>query len=384
MAREPITLLTVGPLPPPPSGATVSFQVFCKEVERNNQSIQLDIIDTSPKQVKRNSSIASVGNLLQAGRIVCEFVRRAAKADAVLIFGSNGFLLSLTPLLVALAKSAGKPCYIRSFGGSLDRFADGLMPVLRGLLLFGLRWADGLMVETQLLHAYFSDILGEKVYYVPAYRPLDHEQQRPTQLDAPKRPDAPLRLAFVGWVRAEKGVFVLLESLRKLNETERRAIRCDIFGPVHPAAQMRFEQEIEETECADYGGVLEPDRVIETLRTYDAFVFPSFYQGEGQPGVVIEAMAAGIPVITTKFRSIPEVVQNRVNGLVVEPQSAKDLYRAIQNIHGDRTLLWEMANQNWDMRKQYDAQQVVPQLLQPILRDLASPPDAMQASVSGD
>lgn len=366
-----IKLLAVGPLPPPPSGATVSFQVFCDEVAAARQDIQLDIIDTSPKRVKENTSIASLGNVTQAWRIVRAYAKQIFRADAVVIFGSNGFLLSLTPLLVILAKSAGKPCYIRSFGGSLDQFADNLMPILRNVLLFGFRWSDGLIVETRLLHDYFQKLLGEDVYYVPGYRPLPVDEAPPAHLAAPKPAAEPLRLVFLGWVRREKGVFVLLESLKKLNASQQDAIHCDIYGPIHPTVAQQFEQEVAEIACASYGGVLEPASVIETLRTYDALVFPSFYQGEGHPGVVIEAMAAGIPVITTQFRSIPEVVENGRNGLLVEPKNAKELHRAIVTAHTDREQLWRMAQQNWEERTQYEAHTVAPQILQPILAGLA-------------
>jgi glycosyltransferase involved in cell wall biosynthesis len=213
--------------------------------------------------------------------------------------------------------------------------------------------------------------LGENVHYVPGYRPLDMDEIAPPHLAAPKESTEPLRLVFLGWVRAEKGVFVLLESLKKFGAREQRAIQCDIYGPIHPSIAQRFEKEVAEIACATYGGVLEPTQVIETLRTYDALVFPSFYQGEGHPGVVIEAMAAGIPVITTQFRSIPEVVEDRKNGLLVEPQNAKGLHRAILTVHTDRTLLWELAQRNWEARGQYEARNVAPQILQPILAGLA-------------
>jgi glycosyltransferase involved in cell wall biosynthesis len=62
---------------------------------------------------------------------------------------------------------------------------------------------------------------------------------------------------------------------------------------------------------------LEPAEVVPTLRNYDALIFPSYYQGEGHPGVLVEAMMAGLPIITTQFRSIPELVQDGVNGLLM-------------------------------------------------------------------
>jgi len=121
-----------------------------------------------------------------------------------------------------------------------------------------------------------------------------------------------------------------------------------------------------------YKGVLSPEEVISTLRHYDALVFPSYYLGEGHPGVLIEAMMAGIPVITTAFRSIPELVEDRVNGLLVTPQDSKILSRAIKTILNDRQLLMRMASKNGERRRRYDARQVVPLILQPLSVKLPS------------
>ncbi|MCB0086114.1 MAG: hypothetical protein KDE47_34475, partial [Caldilineaceae bacterium] len=63
-------LLTVGPLPPPPSGANISFQVFCAEAVGANRLAHLDIIDSSPKRIKQNTSILTLRNLSQAWRVI--------------------------------------------------------------------------------------------------------------------------------------------------------------------------------------------------------------------------------------------------------------------------------------------------------------------------
>jgi glycosyltransferase involved in cell wall biosynthesis len=365
MSRDRLpSLLVVGPLPPPPSGSTVSFQIFCDEVRRHAGLQGVEVIDSSPKRIKRHAGIVSTANVATSWRIFWQFCRRVKTVDQVLIFGSNGFLLSMVPLLLVVAKIARKPCYVRAFGGSLDCFCDDLMPLFRRLLLLTLRQADGLIVQTELLHNHFTALIGDNVHLVPGYRCM---ASMGTGLPNPvTRSGEDLHLVFLGHIREGKGVFVLLESLGSLGSREREAIHCDIFGPVYESVAARFEDELAKTKNATYGGVLGPEQVVPTLRNYDALVFPTYYQGEGHPGVLIEAMMAGIPAITTAFRSIPELVEDRVNGLLVTPQDAKSLTEAINTIYYDRQLLAEMSKRNWELRRRYDARDVVPFILRAI------------------
>ena len=367
-------------------------EVKPKGAERLHLGIEkLDIVDSSPKRIKKNRSIVSLGNFQQAGRVVWQFTRKVRQADAAIIFGSNGFLLSLTPLLALIARFYGTPCFVRSFGGSLDQFASALPRPLRWLLLFGFRSSNGLIVETQLLHRYFATCLGaDKVFYAPGYRPMPSSAPNfapaaaipdakrnasaatkvlagEKQTGKQKTSDRPLRLLFVAWVRAEKGVSVLLDALTTLTEEEKCGVVCDIYGPILDEYRQQFEQKLKQAPSARYRGILDPDKVLDTMRTYDALVFPSFYAGEGHPGVVIESMAAGIPVITTRFRSISEVVEDGVNGLLVEPEDAKALSSTLRKLIQDRTPLVQMGIENWNRRQEFDIDIVLPRLVQPII-----------------
>lgn len=356
-------LLAVGPLPPPPSGSNVSFQVFCEHLHQYTDVERLSIIDSSPKRIKQNTGIVTWHNGQQAIRQTWLFWRKGPRADCILIFGSNQFLLSLTPLLVFSARLLGKPCFVRSFGGSLDQFEANLHPVARKVLRWGLAQSAGLFVETQLLHRHFLKILGPKVHHVTAYRPLP---TIPNKVSTPRRNQAHgsrLRLVFISWIRAEKGVSVLLRALRSLAPEEQAGVCCDLYGPIVDEYRHELYSEIAQTPCASYEGVLDNADVVEKLRNYDVLVFPTFYQGEGYPGIIVEAMIAGLPVVTTRFRSIPDMVENRVNGLLVEPHDSAALAAAVRTLLGDRSLLAHMSSENFKRRQQYAVSSVLPQMV---------------------
>jgi glycosyltransferase involved in cell wall biosynthesis len=349
----------------------VSFQLFCNAFSIWAGREEIFVVDASPRRLKDDRTPRiSWANCLQAMRILAPFGRHVWAADRVLIFGGNGFLLSIGLFLIALAKLARKPCYLRLFGGSFDQHYSKTNPLLRRLYLSVLNSVEGLIVQTELLYRFFARLAPDKIHLVPGYRIMPPLETEPRT--APTASNGVLRLIFVGHVREEKGVFVLLESLKKVNQRDTCSVDCDFFGPVYDSDKHRFHEEIARTKNATYGGVLQPDAVVSTLRGYDALVFPSFYSGEGHPGVLIEAMMAGIPVIASDFRSIPELVEHHVNGLLTRPGDVDALTDAIAELHDDRSALKEMGRRNRERRVNHDANRVIPLIFRAVDLDAGS------------
>jgi glycosyltransferase involved in cell wall biosynthesis len=68
--------------------------------------------------------------------------------------------------------------------------------------------------------------------------------------------------------------------------------------------------------CVHYAGFVSGAQKDKLLRTADIFCFPTFYPNENQPVNLIEAMAFGLPVLTTRWRSLPEIFPPHYEGLV--------------------------------------------------------------------
>ena len=354
-----LRLLVVGPLPPPLAGTSVSFKLFCQFVQNHADNLQLEVINTAPKDVGEKP-LLSGQNLLTAVRILCNYFVKVWRADKIVVFGSNKFLLSLMPICLGLAKIANKRCYVRVFGGSLERFYLELPPVTQKYFNWVLGNADGILVQTQILRDFFERFYGDKVHYIPGYRKV---QRRPEPCSVEYSDKEALRIVYVGHIREEKGVFDIIESLAQLSNEGQPVVNCDLYGPVYADIFQRFEKEIEDAPNVSYKGVLEPHDVVTTLEQYDVFVFPSFYQGEGHPGVLIEAMAAGLPIITTRFGSIPELVEHRKNGLLVAPGSPLELAEAIKELSRDKSLLVSLAERSSRASNNFSSSRVIPQLL---------------------
>ena len=72
------------------------------------------------------------------------------------------------------------------------------------------------------------------------------------------------------------------------------------------------------------------------LKAFDLFVLPSIK--EGMPWTVLEAMAAGLPIVAAKVGGVPEMIENGKSGILVEPQNPQELAAAIKKIIADDNL----------------------------------------------
>jgi glycosyltransferase involved in cell wall biosynthesis len=168
------------------------------------------------------------------------------------------------------------------------------------------------------------------------------------------------RVLFLAWLQKEKGVLDLMKAmpivLRSVPEaTFVLAGTGDIDSIMDLARSLRVEQAVRLSGWVDG---IEKDNL---LREADVFVLPSYY--EGLPVGVLEAMACGVPVVATRVGGIPDVIEDRVSGLLVEPGQPEALARSIIAILADdalRNRLREAAHS--EVRKRYSTETVIKEL----------------------
>jgi glycosyltransferase involved in cell wall biosynthesis len=155
--------------------------------------------------------------------------------------------------------------------------------------------------------------------------------------DGSTRLASSLRIAFLGRLDPTKGVHVLIRAVRFLPSAQ---IALDIFGIAQ--GRKRYEQTLRAIANGDnriqFRAPVPADRVVTTLRNYDLLAVPSQWLETG-PLVVLEAFAAGIPVIGPRLGGIAELVTDGVNGILVEPNSVPAWAAALEKISREPELL---------------------------------------------
>jgi glycosyltransferase involved in cell wall biosynthesis len=154
----------------------------------------------------------------------------------------------------------------------------------------------------------------------------------PARYDAPPR-RAGGQLLFLGRLAAIKGVPVLFEALAKVRGSE-APLRLVLIGDgperatlVEMAARLGISDQVH------FAGYKSQADVAAALQAADVLVLPSF--AEGLPVVLMEAMAARLPVIATQIAGVPELVRPGVNGWLVPPGDVDDLADAIREATSD-------------------------------------------------
>jgi glycosyltransferase involved in cell wall biosynthesis len=158
-------------------------------------------------------------------------------------------------------------------------------------------------------------------------------------LEAVKQTDGPLRLIFLGRLDRTKGLDVLVRAIKADPDLK---VSLDIYGVLQADSQDDYQHYLQglihgEPRVA-LKAPLRSDQVITTLQTYDLLAIPSQWLETG-PMVVLEAFAAGIPVVGSRLGGIAELVTDGVDGLLVEPDSVPGWTGLLKSLCRDRQVL---------------------------------------------
>ena len=151
--------------------------------------------------------------------------------------------------------------------------------------------------------------------------------------------DGGLRIAFVGRFDPTKGIHVLVEALRRAPTLN---VRLDIYAIVQSRSNERYRAKILALAASDprihFHNPLQSHKVVPTLRGHDVLAVPSQWLETG-PLVVLEAFAAGIPVIGWNLGGLAETVRPGVDGVLIDPPDVAGWTRTFEQLATDRALL---------------------------------------------
>ena len=149
------------------------------------------------------------------------------------------------------------------------------------------------------------------------------------------------QVLYLGLCYRPKGLFDLLEAIvianEKLKGTPVRMKLVVAGGFYVEAERAEFERRASQPDLinwVEYKGFVSGDQKRGLLRTSDCLCFPTYYEAESFGLVVIEAMAYGLPLVITNWRSVPEVVPPGYEH-VVEPRAPEQLAKAMVSLLGE-------------------------------------------------
>ena len=163
------------------------------------------------------------------------------------------------------------------------------------------------------------------------------------------------RLLFLSNLIESKGIYVLLEACHMLKE-EGIAFQCDyVGGESKMVSGESFRAAIAAqglADCVTYHGPQYGAAKERFFREADIFVFPTFYDNECFPLVLVEAMQHKLPVISTMEGAIPDIVTDGVNGFVCAQRDVQALAEALRRLIGDGQMRVAMGQRGYEMYRE--------------------------------
>jgi glycosyltransferase involved in cell wall biosynthesis len=305
-----LKILVIGAVPPPVGGTTVLLQQLLNHLERDEQ-LSVRLLNTSPGE----GTPSIWRRAIRVVRLGFSAVYQIKRADVVTMHASDRGIIYGGWVIGIISKLLNKPYVLRCFGGSLSASYYRLGIFRKWLVRMTFRLADLCLVETKHLVNFCNNLTRDgKVRWYPNNRPLRVRRQRIS--------NRVTRFAFISRVCREKGIVEVVSAAAKLDN-----ISVDVYGEIHGSIDASLFQ----VPNVQYKGPVHPSDVSKVLSDYDVLLLPTYWEGEGYPGIVLEAFSLGIPVITTNWSSIPEIVDASC-GILVEPRNVVQLIDAIRHI----------------------------------------------------
>lgn len=162
-----------------------------------------------------------------------------------------------------------------------------------------------------------------------------------------------LRLLYAGRLHESKGVDRLLVAV------ERLASKYDISLTLAGAGfqELELRERFGHYEWCSFLGFVDQEKLSNLMVQHDLLCIPSIW-AENSPGVVIQALSVGLPVVGTARGGIPELVEDGINGALVEGVEADDWVKTLERLVNDRAAIEEWRPRAELSGKQYEQDQL--------------------------
>ncbi len=228
-------------------------------------------------------------------------------------------------LFARLARLRGIPVVLHLHGSEMQPFYERQNGPVRQAIQKELERADTVIVLSESWRAFVSAIAPRaRLAVVPNYVGVPPATIRPA--------DAAPTLLFLGAVGHRKGIFDLLKALALARKTV-PGLRLVVGGNGQVAEAEAAARDLGLGEHVDFLGWVDAAARARLLQSAAIYVLPSY--NEGLPMSVLEAMAAGLPTVTTDVGGLPELVTPGVDGILVKPGAVDALAAAITSLAGD-------------------------------------------------
>jgi glycosyltransferase involved in cell wall biosynthesis len=324
MKKRKFKVLLLGKTPPPYMGPSIATEIILNS--SLNQHFKI-----IHQQTRLNRNLTDIGTLYPGKvlKLITQYLSFTLK------------LLIRNPKLVIIPISQSKKGFSKDavFIRIGAFFNKRILVQLRGSnflnMYNNLPLKNRVKIKLDLQKCYGAIVLGENLRYIfYEFFPKERIFTSPNGANytfngyAPEKSDK-AKLVYVGNLQPGKGILDVIESMKHLTEPDK--VELNIIGQWRDDSTMMKAHEMisKISVLVNIHSVMTGQVKLDFIKSCDILIFPP-REPEGHPWVIVEAMAAGLPVITTDKGAITESVEHLVNGYIIKDKSPKELANRIE------------------------------------------------------
>lgn len=337
-------VLILGKLPPPYIGPSIATEILLNsELKNRFQLVHLNTKINTELHAFGKWSLGKVFKNLGLYRKLIKLIR-IEKPDLVLIPISQtgtGFLKD--SFFILLARAFGKKILLHLRGSQFKTWVDNSSFLNKAYVRFILKKCSGAIVLGNNLRYIFKDHFTEQQIFVVPNGADYHFPERTTSDE--------VRILYFSNLLGTKGVRDVFDAIKLLYENTKTSFSIDFVGAWYIEEDKMYCENILKDPKLPIRVHLPASGPVKFsfFANADIFVFPP-REPEGHPWAIVEAMAAGLPVISTDKGAIIESVINGSNGFIVQPANSAEIAQKLQLLIEDAELRRKMGKES---RKMY-------------------------------
>ncbi|MBR2336976.1 MAG: glycosyltransferase [Clostridia bacterium] len=321
------------------NGQTIKTKIVTAEIEKCVGVEQVEKIDT-------------VGGVKALPKLFFKCVKALKRSRNVIILPAHNGVKFFVPVLTFFNKFFKRKLFYVVIGGWLSDYLNDRKGLEKKLKKF-----NCIFVETSVMKQALEKRGFKNIKVMPNCKELDILSKDQMLKEA----EFPLKLCTFSRVNRQKGIEDAVMAVEKINESYGKEILLlDIYGNIDAGENDWFESLQKNFKpFVKYGGVVDFNNSVCVLKNYYALLFPTKYYTEGVPGTIIDAYAAGVPVISSKWESFEDVVDDGVTGIGYEFDNFSKLVQSIEIAVENKEKWLEMKINCLDKAKEFSPEGVL-------------------------
>lgn len=268
-------------------------------------------------------------------------------SNYIIILPAMNGIKFFVPLFTCLNKKYHCKLIYAVVGGWLPEFIENKKFLLKSLMRL-----DKIFVETSTMQEKLNKIGVRNVEVLVNFKDIKPINKKELKSTIPNI----YKVCTFSRVIKEKGIENAIKVVEEINKKYNKQIFClDIYGPIAEEYKEEFQELIRNADSSyiQYKGVVDSKESVKKIKQYDLLLFPTYYQGEGLAGTIIDSFFAGVPVVASNWRYNTDVIKDKETGFIFETKDDEAMKRTLEDIYHGKYDLKKMQLNCLEQANQY-------------------------------